>query len=113
MGIQRFFRKAGPQAVRLFSKVAQNAPQILNKVSDVSGQIGRGLNATAPIVGSIGVATGQPELVGLAGAMKAGAVGANQLSKSSGQLGHVVDRNSDPLQRARIGSQVGQKIIYG
>jgi hypothetical protein len=45
--------------------------------------------------------------------MKAGAVGANQLSKTSGQLSHVIDRNSDPLQRARIGAQVGQKIIYG
>ena len=113
MGIQRFFRKAGGQAVRLFSKVAQNAPQILNKVSDVSGQISKGLNSTAPIVGSIGVATGQPELVGLAGAMKAGAVGANQLSRSSGQLSQVVDKNTNPLQRATIGAQVGQKIIYG
>jgi hypothetical protein len=113
MSPPKLFRKIAGQAVRLFSKVSQNAPQILNKVSDVSGQIGKGLNAAAPVVGSIGLATGQPELVALAGGMKAGAVGANQLSKTSGQLSHVVDKNTDPLQRARIGTQVGQKIIYG
>jgi hypothetical protein len=113
MSPPKLFRKIAGGAVRLFSKVSQNAPQILNKVSDVSGQIGKGLNAAAPVVGSIGLATGQPELVALSGGMKAAGVGANQLSKTSGQLSHVVDRNSDPLQRARIGTQVGQKIIYG
>ena len=113
MGVNKLFRKIGGQAVRMFGKIGQNAPAILSKVSDVSGAIGKGLAQGAPIVGSIGVMTGQPELVGLAGAMKAGSVGANQLSKTSGQLGHVVDKNSDPLQRARIGTQVGQKIIYG
>jgi hypothetical protein len=109
----KLFRKIGGQAVRLFSKVAHNAPAILSKVSDISGQVGKGLGQGAPIVGSIGAMTGQPELVALAGAMKAGSVGANQLSKTSGQLSTVVDKNSDPLQRARIGAQVGQKIIYG
>ena len=109
----KLFRKIVGGATRLFSKVAQNAPAILNKVSEVSGQIGKGLGQGAPIVGSIGVMTGQPELVALSGAMKASSVGANQLSKTSGQLSTVVDKNSDPLQRARIGAQVGKQIIYG
>lgn len=113
MPVPRLFRKIGGQATRLFSKVAQNAPAILSKVSDVSGQIGKGLNATAPIVSSIGVATGQPELIALGGVMKAGGVASNQLSKTSGQLSTVVDKNSDPLQRARIAGDVTKKIIYG
>jgi hypothetical protein len=86
----------------MFSKVRDNAPGILNKVSDVSGQIGRGLGTYAPIVSSIGVATGQPEIVALGGTMKA-----NKLSQYTDR-----DNRSDLLQKARQAHDIGKQIIY-
>ena len=112
MGAPRLFRKLAGTATRLFSKVKDNAPAIFSKVSDISGQIGKGLNQGAPIVSSIGVATGQPEIVALGGAMKAGAIGANKLSQVSKQGSIMADKNADPLQRARAGAQLGKQIYY-
>ena len=107
MGLPKLFRKIGGTATRMFSKVRDNAPGILNKVSDVSGQIGKGLGTYAPIVSSIGVATGQPEIVALGGAMKAGSIGANKLSQYTDR-----DNRSDLLQKARQAHDIGKQIIY-
>jgi hypothetical protein len=111
MSIQRFFRKAGGQAVRLFSKVKDNAPAILKKVSDISGQVGKGLSVGAPIVSSIGMATGQPELIALGAGMQAGAVGARKLSQVSNQGSIIADKDANLLERAKAGVKMKQ-VIY-
>jgi hypothetical protein len=111
MGVPRLFRKIGGQAQRLFSKVRDNAPAILSKVSDVSGQIGKGLGVGAPIVSSIGVATGQPELIALGAGMQAGAVGARKLSQVSKQGSIIADKDANLLEKARAGVKMKQ-VIY-
>ena len=79
----RIFRKLAQGATRLFSKVRENSPAILNKVSEVSGGISKGLNVASPIVGTIGVASGQPEIVALGAGMKAASMGLNKVSQAN------------------------------
>jgi hypothetical protein len=107
----RIFRKLAQGATRLFSKVRENSPAILNKVSEVSGGISRGLNTAAPIVGTIGVASGQPELVALGAGMKAASMGLNKVSQASKQGSIIANQDANMLERARAGSKLGQ-IIY-
>ena len=107
----RIFRKLAQGATRLFSKVRENSPAILNKVSEVSGGISKGLNAGAPIVGTIGVASGQPELISLAAGMKAASMGLNKVSQASKQGSIIANQDANMLERARAGSKLGQ-IIY-
>jgi hypothetical protein len=86
MGIQRIFRKISGQAQRFFSKVRENSPSILNKVS---GNIATPMSAGGNIVGGIGVLTAQPELIALGTGMKAvGGIagGVNQLTKNNNSL---------------------------
>lgn len=99
MGIQRIFRKIGGQATRLFSKVKENAPRILNKIS---GQIATPMSGAGSVIGGVGVITGQPELIGLGGGMRAiGAIssGVNKLSA----------QNNNSLQKSNqvYGPQTG------
>ena len=108
----RIFRKIAGQATRLFSKIRDNPSGILKKVSEVSEQVGKGLNVGSGIVGAIGVGTGQPELVGLAGAMKAGAIGANKLSDVTEKASIATDKNANMLERAKAGGQIVRQVYY-
>jgi phosphohistidine swiveling domain-containing protein len=99
MGIPRIFRKIGGQAQRMFSKVREYSPSILNKMS---GPIASSMNTTAPIVSGIGVLTGQPELVGLGLGMKA-------VGGIAGGVNKLTAQNNNSLQKSNqvYGPQTG------
>jgi hypothetical protein len=112
MGVPRIFRKLGGQATRLFSKIRDNPSGILKKVSEVSDVVGKGMNAAAPIVGTIGMATGQPEIVALGAGLKAGAIGANKLSDVTEKASIATDKNANALERAKAGGQIVRQVYY-
>lgn len=112
MGVPRIFRKIGGQATRLYSKIRDNPSGILKKVSEVSDIVGKGMNAAAPIVGTIGMATGQPEIVALGAGLKAGAVGASKLSDVTEKASIATDKNANALERAKAGGQIVRQVYY-
>ena len=79
--IQRKVRNVGSRAIKLASVGAR-------KLSHTAGKLQPLLSKGGAILGTIGAATGQPELIALAGAAKAASIEAGAVSKIAG-AGHA------------------------